>query len=82
VVSVALAVHALAPLLQNSLTGDGNGCKVLLRPATADIGVPIDEAVMGIRYRVPPPAVPVFPTTYRFPVDVVDEQYTLSKVPA
>jgi hypothetical protein len=35
--------QAFAPLLQNSVSGDGNGCSVLLRPVATAFTVPVSE---------------------------------------
>jgi len=35
--------QALAPLLQNSVTGEGHGCSVLLRPLATAFTVPVSE---------------------------------------
>ena len=49
VVSPALTPHGLAPLLQNSVRGDGHGYPEALRPVTAELAVPlITLEVMGI----------------------------------
>ena len=63
VVCVALAVQLLTPLLQNSVTGDGHGCTVLLSPETTATGVPITLLLTGILYKLAPVVAPVPPTT-------------------
>lgn len=40
VVAVPLAVHGLVPLLQNSVSGDGHGLWLVLRPVAAEAAVP------------------------------------------
>ena len=62
-----LRAHALAPLLQNSVTGDGHGYAPValgVRPLTTAVALPFKLPFeTPTWYKAPPVVVPRFPTT-------------------